>query len=167
MRALAIPCLLATCLIAEGQIASAQDLSTSIAGTWKLTSFVRKELQTGKVANFYGERPIGYIVFSKTGHMVTLVVGSDRKAPLGGVATDADRAELFKTMYAYSGKYTVQADKVTYELDASWNQSWTGTKRPVFAEVDGDKLTITSPPYQSPTDGQNIVVVINWERIDG
>jgi hypothetical protein len=42
------------------ELLAAQDLTSSIVGTWKLTSFARKELVTGKTAATYGEHPTGY-----------------------------------------------------------------------------------------------------------
>lgn len=144
----------------------AQDLSKSVVGTWKLTSFVRKELASGKVANFYGETPAGYSVYTKTGRYATFVIGSERKAPAGAIPTDAERVELYKSMYAYSAKFRTEGNRLIFDIDASWNETWTGTQRSVSAELVDNKLTITSPPYKSPTDGQDIVVINTWVRID-
>ena len=64
----------------SAQPVRAEDVSEKIVGMWKLTSFIRKELATGKESNFYGEQPSGYIVYSRGGHFLTfapfLAVGS-------------------------------------------------------------------------------------------
>jgi hypothetical protein len=44
---------------------AAPDLASSIVGTWKLTSFVRKEMATDKSATTYGEHPSGYAYYTK------------------------------------------------------------------------------------------------------
>jgi hypothetical protein len=43
---------------------AAQDLASSIVGMWKLVSFVRKEVATGKTAATYGEHPSGYAYYT-------------------------------------------------------------------------------------------------------
>jgi Lipocalin-like domain len=34
---------------------------------------------------------------------------------------------LFDTMFAYSGAYTVESDRVVHHVDLSWNEAWSGT----------------------------------------
>src|SRR5689334_16077609 len=92
--------------------ASAQDLASQIVGTWKLISFERKELQTGKTTKFYGERPVGYSVYTKGGHFLVYLIAEGRKKPASSEATDAELAALYKTMYAYSGAYSVEGNKL-------------------------------------------------------
>ena len=58
---------------------AAQDLTSSIVGTWKLTSFARKEVATGKIAATYGEHPAGYAYYTKGGHFLIFAVAQDRK----------------------------------------------------------------------------------------
>ena len=51
---------------------AAQDLASSIVGTWKLTSFACKEVATGKTAATYGEYPSGYAYYTRGGHFLIL-----------------------------------------------------------------------------------------------
>jgi hypothetical protein len=48
-------------------------------------------------------------------------------------------------MVAYSGRYTIEGDKVVHHVDISWNESWTGTDQVRFLNLEGDKLTVTAP----------------------
>ena len=59
----------------------AQGLQTSIVGVWKLTSFTRKDVQTGQVTNVFGEQPVGYLTYTKAGRIFAFLVGTDRKPP--------------------------------------------------------------------------------------
>lgn len=34
---------------------------------------------------------------------------------------------VFDTMFAYSGSYTVEADRVIHHVDMSWNEAWSDT----------------------------------------
>jgi hypothetical protein len=49
-------------------------------------------------------------------------------------------------MAAYSGRYTVEREKVVHHVDVSWNEAWTGADQVRFVKVVGDRLTITTAP---------------------
>ena len=155
---------LLSCLIPP-KPAVAQDLQTSIVGVWKLTSFTRKDLQTGQVTNVFGEQPVGYLTYTKAGRIFAFLVGTDRKPPAGTEASDSERAELFKSMVGYTGTYKVDGSKIVVRADASWIQSWTGVDRTQNAEVIGNRLTITAT-LKSPRDGREVLTTNVWERVE-
>jgi len=101
--------------------AVAQDLASSIVGTWKITSYVRKEVESGATVNQYGQKPTGHVVYTKGGHFVYLYVSDARTAP-AGVLTDADRVNLHRTMVAGSGTYKVDGKKIILSYATSWHQ---------------------------------------------
>jgi hypothetical protein len=166
MKTTSFAVLTAVLTLAITQPAVAQDVKTSIVGTWKITSQVRKEIATGATANIFGPKPVGYITYTKSGHMVWFFVSSDRQAPASANLTDAERAHLFRTLAGGSGTYTVDGKKVTMRYDASWHQLWSGTDVPVDAEINGTTLTMTNLPFKSPQDGKDVTVVTTWERVD-
>jgi Lipocalin-like domain len=96
--------------------------ASSIVGTWKLTGFARKELATGKTARTYGDHPQGYAHYTKGGHFLIFAVAQDRKKNENIVATDAERVELFKSMFAWGGTYRTEGDNVIYNVDIAWVQ---------------------------------------------
>ena len=146
---------------------AAQDLAPSIVGTWKLTSFVRKEVATGKSATTYGEHPSGYAYYTRGGHFLIFAVAQDRKRNEKIAApTDAERIELFKSMFAWGGTYKTEGSKVIFDVNIAWVQSWVGTTRTYQVEVASDKLTVTTPPFKSTLDGQDIVVITTYERAE-
>jgi hypothetical protein len=65
-------------------------------------------------------------------------------------------------MVAYSGRYTVEGEKVVHHVDISWNESWTGTDQVRFFELEDDKLTITAPV--DAINGLESISVLVWER---
>ena len=149
------------------ELLAAQDLTSSIVGTWKLTSFARKEVATGKTAGTYGEHPTGYAYYTKGGHFLIFAVAQDRKKNEKIAApTDAERIELFKSMFAWGGIYKIEGNKIIFDVDIAWVQSWVGTTRTYQVEVASNKLTVTTPPFKSPTDGQDIVVITTYERAE-
>ena len=118
------------------ELLAAQDLTSSIVGTWKLTSFARKEVATGKTAALYGEHPTGYAYYTKGGHFLIFAVAQDRKKNEEIAApTDAERIELFKSMFASGGIYKIEGNKITFDVDIAWVQSWVGTTRTYQVEM--------------------------------
>jgi hypothetical protein len=145
---------------------AAQDLASSIVGTWKLTSFARKEVATGKTAATYGEHPSGYAYYTKGGRFLSFAVTQDRKKNEKADPTDAERIELFKSMFAWGGTYKTEGNKVIFNVDIAWVQSWVGTTRTSQVEMASNKLTVTTQPFKSTLDGQDIVVVTTYERTE-
>ncbi len=54
---------------------------------------------------------------------------------------------------------------MSHNIDASWNQSWTGTTQVRQFKVDGASLVITTLPAKSPFDGPDISSVLVWTKI--
>jgi hypothetical protein len=167
MKRILISALALALVLMGAQPAAPQDLASSIVGTWKLTSFVRKEVATGKSATTYGEHPSGYAYYTKGGHFLIFAVAQDRKRNEKVAApTDAERIELFKSMFAWGGSYKTEGNKVIFDVDVAWVQSWVGTTRTYQVEMASDKLTVTTPPFKSILDGQDIVVITTYERAE-
>ena len=76
---------------------------------------VQLHLQSGEVTNVFGERPVGYLIYTKAGRIFAFLVGSDRKAPNNAEPTDSERAELFKSMVGYTGTYKSKAARSSLE----------------------------------------------------
>jgi hypothetical protein len=77
-------------------------------------------------------------------------------------ATDAEAAQLYRTMLAYAGRYTLEGDKITDHVDISWNQLNIDLQR--FVEVKNNQLTIKTPPFMSPFLNKQIVATVVLER---
>ena len=136
-------------------------------GTWKLVRSIRTIVATGEKINAYGARPKGYLSYTRDGRMIAILAkdGRPRIADMAK-ATNKDRVELFNTMLAYAGTFTVEGDKVTHHVDVSWNENWTGTKQIRHIRLDGRKLYITSDPQPGPVDGQQVIGELEWEKVE-
>ena len=152
--------------LVSAQWAAAQDLASQIVGVWKMTSYARKDVETGKTSATFGERPVGYCHYTRGGHFVSDYVAQDRKINAKAELTDAESLEAFKTMSASGGTYKVEGGKVINQYEVSYIPSWTGTKRTMEAQIAGNKLTLTTEPFKSRRDGKDIVVVTTWERTE-
>src|SRR5271157_2075285 len=133
---------------ASAQRDQASSIQQQILGTWKLLSYVREEIPSGAKSDVMGAHPSGYISYGRDGRMIVIIVGSDRKKPVGPVVTPEEAEALIRSMLAYAGTYTVDSDAktVTHHIDVSWNQSRTGESHVRTYKLDGDRLTLTTQP---------------------
>jgi 3-carboxy-cis,cis-muconate cycloisomerase len=136
-----------------------------VLGTWKLRSYEREELATGKRHNQFGDHPDGYLGYAPDGRMYAMFIRQDRITPRDVVPTEEEGVQLIGSMVAYAGTYTLGERQVVHHIDISWNQNWTGTDQVRFFELDGDVLTITTAPYHSHQDGKEGRSILVWDRV--
>jgi hypothetical protein len=146
--------------------APAQDLASQLVGVWNLSSQLRKEVATGATLKTFGEKPTGHLIYTRSGLLTFIIVGTDRKAPASPNLTDAERIELFKTMAFGSGTYKVEGNKIVTRYDTSWHQLWTGRDISAQTEIQGKTLTTTTEPFKAAVDGKEVVVTTIWERVE-
>ena len=142
------------------------ELASWIVGVWRLTKFISEETETKEISTPFGEEPSGHMVFTAGGHVMALGVGSGRRPLSASHPTDAERAELFKTLFAYSGRYRIEGETIVHDVEASWNEGWTGTAQVRMAKVDGNTLAVRTAPFRSPQTGQEVVATAYWERVE-
>ena len=153
-------------LLASAEPAPAQELASAIVGSWKLTSFARKELATGNTIRPFGERPAGHLIYTKDGTGAYVIAAEKRPSP-GINPSEAERLELYRTIVAASGRYRVEANsKVVFTPEATTNQATIGREQAFHIQVVGKTLTSTSAPLKSPMDGQEVVIVTTFERVE-
>jgi len=145
--------------------AAGEDLASQLVGVWKFVGVSNKEAATGSVTHPFGEKPIGYLVYTKGGRLIFSVVGNDRARPAGAVATDAERLRLYDTLAAGTGTFKTDGDTLMTTYDSSWLQTWTGTTQKRKAVIAGNKLTITSDPYKN-LEGKEITFEAVYERVE-
>jgi hypothetical protein len=139
----------------------------AIIGTWKLVSYVREDVSSGAKSDVMGAHPSGYINYGPDGRMIVIIVGSDRKKPVGAVATPDEAAALIRSMLAYAGTYTIdkKAATVTHHIDVSWDQTRTGTDHVRTFRLEAKRLTLTTESSRDPASGQDSVRTLVWERL--
>jgi hypothetical protein len=77
-----------------------------------------------------------------------------------------ERAEAFSTSTAYTGTYTFAGDRVTHHVEVATNPDWVGADQLRFPKIDGNRLTITTPPLPTRPDGKLRVSTLVWERVE-
>ena len=122
-----------------------------------------RDVATGERQDALGRNPRGTVVYTPQ-RVTFLIVKSNRARPEQLPPSDEEKIALFDTMFAYSGTYTVESDRVVHHVDLSWNEAWSGTDQVRFCKVDEQTLTYTSTPGKNPFDGREIVHEVTWER---
>jgi hypothetical protein len=130
--------------------------SAHLLGTWSMTSWKREVLATGELIDALGPNPVGYINYGPDGRFYALV-SSERAAPVSLPPSADEKIRLFDSMLAYAGTYTVDNEKAVHEVDASWNQAWTGSKQVRFYVLDGRRLRLSGAPARDPHMGAEVV----------
>lgn len=143
------------------------DDSEKLPGVWKMTSWTRHEVATGKDGKLFGEHPGGYLIYTKGGHFMWTGYKDQRPKPTAAEPTDAERVALFNTMYAYNGTYKVEGGKIVDSIEGAWKEGLVGTKFNIAKyEVSDKMLTMVSAPFKANMDGAEIVVTTTYERVE-
>jgi len=151
--------LAAYCCLQPGLVFG-QDAAKQLVGSWKLTSWTIQVID-GEASQPFGPNPKGRAVFTPDGFSAFMIARSDRKP----ATSDADSAVLLKSLMVYTGKFTVDGDKLTTNVDLSWNEILTGTAQVRFFKLEGDKLFVRTAEQASAVyPGKKVVGTLTWER---
>lgn len=84
----------------------------------------------------------------------------DTQDALGG---DVEaRAAAYSTCLAYFGTYIIQGESVVHKIEGSLFPNWSATVQIRPYSLDGDELTLRTPP--SPTPTGTVVNEMVWIR---
>jgi Lipocalin-like domain len=114
---------------------------STVLGIWKLVSNEVEVQASGEKSPVMGEKPSGFVAFTPEGRVFFVLTADGRKA----AKTDPERAELFKTLVAYTGTYRAEGDKWSTKVDVAWNPEWVGTEQVRSFNVDGERLQVLTP----------------------
>ena len=145
--------------------AATEEVTSPIVGVWKLQRFERCVVG-GACEPVYGENPGGYAVYTKSGIFMTQGYHTKRVVSKTPDPTDAERIELFKSMYAWGGRYKVEGNKVTVNVEFAWTEGWKGQARTSTFYLDGKTLTSELSQFKSPIDGTLIFTKVTLERAE-
>ncbi|HEY1542306.1 MAG TPA: lipocalin-like domain-containing protein [Xanthobacteraceae bacterium] len=128
----------------------------ALLGNWKLVSW--QVIVDGEPPhNPFGLHPKGYLVLTPQGRSIAITTAEHREGGIG----DRERAELHRSMLAYTGRYRIEGDDFITTVEASWN----GSEQRRHFRVEGDRLYIESAKapsiiFPGKTDYRRLV----WER---
>ncbi len=130
-----------------------------LIGVWKLVSW-QVIAPHEPPRDLFGLHPKGYLILTREGRAMALTTAEMRRPGM----SDSARAELHRSMLAYTGHYRVEGNDFVTRVDVSWNEEWNGTEQRRHFHVIRDTLFIESAPAPSivspgTTDFRRIVWV--------
>src|SRR5262249_14894822 len=152
----------ATCFLFGTGVSLADDAARQLVGTWKVVSLITK-FDGGDAVEPFGPNPKGRLVLTSEGDWIIILTGGHRDP----AKNPEEKAALLDSMLAYSGKYSVEENRMTIRVDMSWNEIYSGPNQNQtrFFSIEGDKLTIRSPEIVSAVrPGQKAVATLTVER---
>jgi hypothetical protein len=92
---------------------------------------------------------------------MAFIAAADRKP----ASDDAEAAALLRSMFAYTGKFTLEPGKWITTVEFSSTQVNIGDPQVRYYSLDGDKLTVRTPEQNSlTTPGKRTIGVLTAER---
>lgn len=79
-----------------------------------------------------------------------------------GGGTTEERLAAADTYLSYCGRYEVRPDKVIHHVEVSLFPNWIGMDQERFFEFDGDRLSLSTPPFLVSGKQQSARLI--WER---
>jgi Lipocalin-like domain len=159
LRCLTLALALALAACCSFRSAQAQD-AKQLVGTWKLAAW-QVQYFGEEPKEPFGAHPKGRLIVAPDGYWTVLISKADRKP----ATNNAERAALLRSMVGYTGKFTVEGDKITSTVDISWNEANSGRNQIRYFKMEGDKLVIRSPEQSSVlVPGKRVTTTLTWER---
>jgi hypothetical protein len=121
--------------------------SDKLLGTWKLVSNNYEVQSTGQTGPSMGENPIGYVHF--TPERVFVVLSASNRQPEKTNEGAAPLASL-----SYTGKYRVEGNTWTTDVDVAWMLEWVGTAQTRDFTIEADTLKVMTPWWTMPDRSQ-------------
>lgn len=136
-----------------------------LVGHWKLVSFVEQG-SDGQWFNALGPGIKGCISYWPTGHMQVINGTGDRPRLSGTWASvpDADKAQCLDRMVAYSGRFTIQGERLLHHVEVCWIPNWEGrdlVRLPSFPAPNQLLLCTEGTARGRPQPQQQVL----WERV--
>ena len=143
-NALALSVLVLFCLALAVGGAYCDD-KDKLVGSWRLVAFKVQADDTKETKDALGPQPLGRMILTASGYITNYRVAGGRKP----AQTDTERAQLLRTMAAWTGRYRVEGNKLIVKTDSAWNEEGTGRELPRTFVVEGDRLILTTVAARS------------------
>jgi hypothetical protein len=137
-----------------------------LVGTWTLLSMETEDLETSEKNNLLGVHPSGYLTYGPDCRMYAILVKESRELPAGTAPTDPESIKLYRGLISYAGTYSIDGSRITHHIEASWNQTWSGTTQMQHFRIDENTLFISTGPGKSPLTGRQSSTALIWTRVN-
>lgn len=134
------------------------------AGAWRLVSYESRKAD-GSVSYPFGEDPVGYILYTQDGYMSATIMRANRpnfSSEDSKEVTAGEKAAAFDTYISYAGRYEIMGENIIHHAEVSLIPGWTGSEQERFWHLEGDRLSLRTPPMLQ--GGKLRTSYLVWER---
>jgi hypothetical protein len=147
---------------------SGRSLREQLVGAWTLSSCVERDIVTGFENHPFGERPLGFILYTPDGYMSAQLQHPERPPFAEGDllrATPEEYAAAGSSYVAYSGRFFVDEGKksLSHEMAVSLFPNWLGQRQVRLVELNRDHLQLRTDKPQR-INGVFKTVTASWRR---
>lgn len=161
-------CLLSL-LVIDLSAAPPSHAPSSLLGVWQIVNVESSVRPNGEFSTeWMGKAPKGTIIYDESGMMSVQLMRDPRSATKSSdlvQATDAEKASLFNSYYAYFGRYEVDEKNhtVTHHIQGSLQPGEVGVDYKRTYEIVGDSLTLTTETFLE--EGEKRFNRLKWKRV--
>ena len=142
---------------------------SDLHGTWNLKS-IYSQSKSGNQNFHFGKDAIGRLTYTTDGFMHAFIMKRDRPTFEGGGIDEGTSEEIrsaFQDFDAYSGRYTVDMSDgtVVHHVDMARSPVWIALDLVRHFKIEGQILKIYTDEFFLDSQGQDIVVFVEWERL--
>jgi len=138
-----------------------ESAANRLTGIWRLVAFELEDQASGERRPRFGTKPNGRLMLQDNGLMIAILTAEGRKVP----KTDEDRVDAFNTVIAYSGRYRIDGDRLSTDVDMAWNEAWVGSAQVRSFRLVDSRVQLFSDWGPSPFDpGKTVRGILVWER---
>ncbi|TDI36971.1 MAG: lipocalin-like domain-containing protein [Acidobacteria bacterium] len=141
-------------------------LAERVVGSYRLVSAEGRSTD-GKITYDWGQEPLGRLMLDAGGGMSIHLMNPTRRRFTSGDflrPTPEELEEAFVGYFGYFGSYTIEEspDVLIFHVEGAAYPNYIGTDQRRFFVLDGDRLTLRTPPERA--GGADITYVIIFER---
>lgn len=140
------------------------DPHRQLLGTWRLLAWESRDAD-GTLVYPMGNDVLGYITFTSDGHMSSHLMKRGRVQFTSGDVLHPSAAEAQEASagyVAYCGTYEITGEgKLVTHVELSLAPNWIGTDQERLFELNGDQLTLSTPPLYAGGRRSSRLI---WER---
>jgi hypothetical protein len=137
-----------------------------LLGTWRLRAYEGRA-EDGSVSLPFSDKPEGMLTYHADGTMMVIMMKPGRplfKSNDFLTGSDAEVRAAYEGFLAYCGRFVVdtEAGTVTHLPEQSLFPNWVGGQQVRFAELEGNQLSLSTPPI--PSGGKVWKFYLIWTR---
>jgi Lipocalin-like domain len=139
-------------------------VAADLLGTWLLEScegFCEGE----PTLHPLGEHPTGTLLYSPDGWISVAIMREKRTLFAADdilKGSEAEKARAAETYLSYSGRWTLDGDRVKHDVVVSLFPNWIGGRQERRVQLEGGRLTLSTDPIDF--GGRSRRVQMSWRR---